>query len=168
MRTAALHPTQLIYLLVLAIVVLSTRWSYSQSEASDLTAARHYYLDDLIKPHFYAPGKNSFLFQKLHRGDRRTLLDVRGSGSVRHIWSTWSIPGDDSDIPAPRRVLVRVFVNGEAQPSLAGPLDELCKTAEATGTRFTPLPAFNYKGAFNFYLPVFFEHGIRIEMEATD
>jgi hypothetical protein len=132
------------------------------------TATRHYYLDNLIRPHNYVPGKNSFLVQNMHRGEKKTLLELTGRGSVRHLWSTWSIPGDDSDIPAPHRVQVRIFVDGQAQPSVTGFLDELCRAAEATGSRFVPLPAFNYKGAFNFYLPIFFDRGVRVEVEAAD
>ena len=134
----------------------------------DLTEARNYYLNDLITLPDYSPGKNSFLLQHLHRGDKKTLLDLRGNGEVRHIWSTWSIPGDDSDIPAPGRVLLRIFLDGESKPAISGPLDELSRAAEATANRFVPLPAFNFKGAFNIYLPISFTHGIRLEIEATD
>src|SRR5450759_4857593 len=85
-----------------------------------LDTARNYYLSELIKMPSYSPGKNSFLVQKLHRGDRKTLLLLRGSGSVRHIWSTWSIPGDDSDTPAPGRIFVRIFVDGQSKPAISG------------------------------------------------
>jgi hypothetical protein len=47
-------------------------------------------------------------------------------------------------------------------------VDELCRAAEATGTRFVPFPAFNYKDAYNFYLPIYFKYGVRIEVEALD
>jgi Protein of unknown function (DUF2961) len=138
------------------------------SAPDDLAAARDYYLNDLIMLPSYSPGKNSFLVQHLHRGDRKTLLDLSGNGEIRHIWSTWSIPGDDSDTPAPARVLVRIFLDGESKPAISGALDELSRAAEATANRFVPLPAFNYKGAFNIYLPISFTRGIRLEIEATD
>ncbi|HEX9109932.1 MAG TPA: DUF2961 domain-containing protein, partial [Terriglobales bacterium] len=70
--------------------------------------------------------------------------------------------------PTPGRVFVWIFVDGQSKPAISGALDEVCRAAEASGTRFVPLPAFNYKGAFNFYLPIFFTRGIRIEIEATD
>ncbi|MBV9574839.1 MAG: DUF2961 domain-containing protein [Acidobacteriales bacterium] len=132
------------------------------------SAARRYYLNPLIHLPKYLPGKNSFLIRDLHRGDKRTVLDVKGSGSVRHIWSTWSIPGDNSDIPAAGRVRMNVFVDGHSKPTISGAIDDLCRAAERSGDRFAPLPAFNYKGAFNFYLPIFFDRGVRIEIEATD
>jgi Protein of unknown function (DUF2961) len=140
----------------------------AQSGGTDFGAARRYYLDPLIHLQNYSPGKNSFLIQNLHRGDKRTVLDVKSGGSVRHIWSTWSIPGDDSDIPAPGRVRMNIFVDGQSQPAISGALDDLCRAAERSGDRFVPLPAFNYKGAFNIYLPIFFDRGVRIEIEATD
>ena len=152
----------------MALALLVPGVSLRAQNAAESAALRHYYLDDLIRPHNYVPGKNSFLVQNMHRGETKTLLELAGRGSLRHIWSTWSIPGDNSDIPAPHRVLMRVFVDGKAQPSMMGFLDELCRAAEATGSRFVPLPAFNYKGAFNFYLPIFFDHGIRVEVEAAD
>src|SRR6266487_281002 len=148
--------------------LLSSITNAQTSTPAGLATARNYYLSDLIKEPSYSPGKNSFLVQKLHRGDRKTLLDLSGSGSVRHIWSTWSIPENDSDIPAPGRIFARIFVDGQSKPAISGALDELCRAAEASGARFVPLPAFTYKGAFNFYLPIFFTRGIRIEIEATD
>lgn len=153
--------------LALLILTLFAPESHSQTRAGDLSAARSFYLHDLLAPHDYVPAKNSFLLQNLHRGDRKTLLEVNGSGSICHIWSTWSVPGDASDVPAPGRVLLRIFVDGEERPSIAGPIDALFQAAEATGTDYVPVPAFNYKGAFNLYLPVFFSRGVRVEMEAA-
>jgi len=166
---ARLRFTAVARLGLLATVALLVPSAGAQALApNDLAAARNYYLNDLITLPDYSPGKHSFLIQHLHRGDRKTLLDLRGNGEVRHIWSTWSIPGDDSDIPAPGRVLVRIFLDGESKPAISGPLDELSRAAEVTANRFVPLPAFNFKGAFNVYLPISFTRGIRLEIEATD
>jgi hypothetical protein len=152
---------------LLAVVLLSVFAiaQTPQSEPSGLTAARNYYLNGLLRPHPYVPAKNSFLLRNLHKGERKTVLSVTGRGSVRHLWSTWSIPGDDSDVPAPGRILLRVFVDSRQTPAIVGTIDELCRAAEATGTRYLPLPAFNYKGAFNFYLPILFSRGLRMEIE---
>ncbi len=139
----------------------------AQAEPSSSEMMRQYYLDALIYPETYAPGKNSFLIQNLHRGEKRTVLKLNGSGSVRHIWSTWSAPGDDSDIPPAGRVRLHVFVDSQPQPVISGALDDLCRAAGKNGNRFVPLPAFNYQGAFNFYLPIYFERNIRMEIEAT-
>jgi hypothetical protein len=90
----------------------------TQMNPPDPVIARNYYLNDLFQPHDYVPGKNSYVFQALHRGQRRTVLELAGHGSVRHIWSTWSIPGGDA-VPA-GRVLLRVFVDKQSRPSIVG------------------------------------------------
>jgi hypothetical protein len=137
-----------------------------QVDQSVIDLSRTYYLSDLTKPHSYRPGKNSFLYQTLHKGERKTLLDLAGSGSVRHLWSTWSIPGSD-EVP-PGQVLLRVFVDRQTNPSIVGTIDELCRAAQRTGAAFVPFPAFVYKDAYNLYLPIYFSNGIRIEAEALD
>jgi hypothetical protein len=138
----------------------------TQMNPPDPVIARNYYLNDLFQPHDYVPGKNSYLFQALHRGQTRTVLELAGHGSVRHIWSTWSIPGSDA-VPA-GRVLLRVFVDKQSRPSIVGTIDELCQAARNTGARFVPFPAFVYKDAYNMYLPIYFTNGIRIEIEPLD
>ncbi len=134
--------------------------------AANLATARDYYLSDLLQPHNYIPGKNSYLFQSLKRGQSRTVLNLEGAGSVRHMWFTWSVPSSDA-VPSDR-VRIRVYIDHESQPSIDTTIDQLCHSAEATGTRFVPFPAFIYKDAYNLYLPVYFARGIRIELEAVD
>jgi hypothetical protein len=155
-----------IFLAAVPIMQASEITDSSATNQSALEVSRNYYINDLIQPHRYAPGKNSFLFQTLHKGQRKTVLDIAGSGSVRHLWTTWSVPGSDA-VPA-GRVLLRVFVDKQLAPSIVGTLDEICRAAQATDTRFVPFPAFIYKDAYNFYLPIYFTHGIRIEIEALD
>src|SRR5207244_5976149 len=127
-----------------------------------------WYLDPLIYPHRYAPAKNSFIFQNLKRGERKTLADVKGSGSLRHFWTTWARSFDLNAIAEDHKVLLRIFVDGEGSGAVAGTIDEVFRAAEATGDRYVPEPAFNYQGAFNIYLPIFFQGGLRVEIEALD
>jgi hypothetical protein len=131
-------------------------------------AQRKFYLDPLIYPHRYTPAKNSFIFQNLKRGERKTLADVKGSGSLRHVWTTWARSFDLNAIAEDGKVLVRIFVDEENSPSVEGTIDEVFRAAEATGDRYVPEPAFNYEGAFNIYLPVFFQRRLRVEIEALD
>ena len=131
-------------------------------------AQREFYLNPLIYPHRYAPAKNSFIFQNLKRGERKTLADVKGSGSLRHFWTTWARSFDLNAIAEDGKVLLHIFVDGEKSPAVSGTIDEVFRAAEATGDRYVPEPAFNYEGAFNIYLPVFFQRGLRVEIEALD
>ena len=144
----------------------NTGTNEAEIHVADLTVARDYYLSDLLQPHNYIPGKNSYLFQSLKRGQSRKVLNLEGAGSVRHMWFTWSVPG--SDVVPSDRVRIRIYINHESKPSIDTTISELCHGAEATGTRFVPFPAFIYKDAYNIYLPVYFARGIRIELEAVD
>lgn len=141
----------------------SDRQAFSQN-----LAERSLYLDDLMYRQEYAPAKNSFIIQRLRRGERRTLLDIRGSGSIRHIWSTWARSFEPDSGTEPGKVLLQIFLDGEKSPSISGTIDEIFEAAERTGQRFVPQPAFNYEGAYNLYLPIFFQSGLRVEIESLD
>lgn len=92
------------------------------------------------------------------------MLNLAGAGSVRHLWFTWSVPGS-STVPL-KMALLRIYIDNASTPSIVGTVDQLCRAAEATGTRYIPFPAFVYKDTYNFYLPIFFGKSIRIEVEA--
>jgi hypothetical protein len=131
-------------------------------------AARRLYLDGLVRPDAYAAAKNAFIIQNLRRGERRTLLDVAGCGSVRHLWTTWARSFDANALAVPRMVVMRVYVDGEARPSIEGTIEEVVGAAERTGDRYVPQPVFVYEGAYNLYLPIFFRRSTRIEIEALE
>jgi hypothetical protein len=129
-------------------------------------STRRFYLDGLIRTERYRPGKNSFIIQNLEPGERRVLADLRGGGSVRHMWTTWAKSFAENKLAEPGLVWLRIFVDGEETPSVSGPIDEVFRAAERTGGRYVPQPAFNFEGSFNLYLPVFFSTALRIEIEA--
>src|SRR5215469_4426556 len=166
MRIATVIP---ILLILLSAAKTKAQTPSGVAEATvypvNLAAARNYYLSDLLQPHTYTPGKNSYLFQSLKPGEHRTVLNLDGAGSVRHMWFTWSVPGSDA-VPL-NMVRIRIYIDHESQPSIDTTVDQLCHAAEATGTNFVPFPAFIYKDAYNIYLPIYFVRGIRIELEAA-
>jgi hypothetical protein len=127
-------------------------------------ANRSAYLDDLIQPHRYSACKNSFILQGVARHEKKTLLKIDGSGSVRHIWMTWPVETDEG---MAEQVLLRVYLNAESQPAIEGSVYELFHAAEQNGSEKTPMPAFNYNRSLNLFMPIYFERGIRIEAEPT-
>src|SRR5882724_12425353 len=91
-------------------------------DPSTLAAVRRDFLDSLFQGSYdYTPGKRSYLFQGLKRSERRTVLNLTGSGSVRHLWSTWSVPGSNS-VPA-KTALLRIYVDNSSTPSIVGTVD---------------------------------------------
>jgi len=121
-------------------------------------------LDDLFVLRDYRAGKNSFVESPerhigvwTNQGFRYTLADLKGQGSLRHIWTT---RGD-----GPPYFEWEFYVDGEVTPSVCGTDEELIEAA----TRF-PLPVAPgnwlpvHNRAFNFYLPVPFEKSLRVDV----
>jgi hypothetical protein len=131
-----------------------------------LDELRRFYLDDIHELRSYRPGKNSFVEGPDRRlgcyrapGQRLTLLDVAGSGSVRHLWSTWA-PGKGDH-------RLEFFTDGAKKPALAGTLDELIAATQRSPS--PPVAGFvGNKGARNLFLPVPFKRQMRIEMETLE
>src|SRR2546426_11208186 len=153
---------------IIAIVLLLPLMASVLSAQTQIAAQRAFYLDPLIYPHRYTAAKNSFIFQNLKRGERKTLANIKGSGSLRHVWTTWARSFDLNAIAEDGKVFLRIFVDGEKTPALAGTVDELFRAAAATGDRYVPEPAFIYEGAFNCYLPIFFRRALGVEIEPLD
>jgi len=91
---------------------------------------------------------------------RKTILDVKGSGSLRHIWETHG--------PGKSTFILEFYVDGEKEPSIAGPLDELVEAAKACVQPYSPVggTTIDY-GSYNFYLPVPFEKSLRVDLIAN-
>jgi len=139
-----------------------TKQLYDQEE--DLVRLRSRSLDDLFVLQDFRPAKNSFVESpQRHEGAwtkagfRYTLLDVRGQGSLRHIWTTRAADEPYFDW--------EFFVDGEATPSVRGTDPEL---VEAAGRFELPVAPANFipvhNRAFNFYLPVPFDQSLRVDV----
>ena len=121
---------------ITAIVLWPSLMASVLSAQTQTAAQRAFYLDPLIYPHRYTAAKNSFIFQNLKRGERKTLAELKGCGSLRHIWTTWARSFDLNAIAEDGQVILRMFVDGETEPSVAGTIDEIFRAAEATGDRY--------------------------------
>lgn len=91
---------------------------------------------------------------------RKTILDVEGTGSLRHIWETHG--------PGKSTFILEFYVDGEKEPSIAGPLDELVEAAKACIQTFSPVggTTIDYD-SYNFYLPVPFEKSLKVDLIAN-
>jgi len=117
----------------------------------------------------YKAGKNSFVLgleticlrpAMLGENGRKTILDLEGSGSLRHIWETHG--------PGKSPFILEFYVDGEQHPSITGPFDELVDAAPKCEQEFI-FPGgsrVNYD-SYNFYLPVPFEKSLRVELVAN-
>ncbi len=130
----------------------------------DLALLRGRVLEDIFVLRDYRPGKNSFVESAERHpgawtniGYRYTLLDVRGQGSLRHLWTTRQAGEPFFDW--------EFFVDGETEPSLRGTDVGL---VEATRRLPTPVGPVNYfpvdNQAFNLFLPIPFERSLRVDV----
>jgi hypothetical protein len=137
----------------------------AQPGTTSAALSRAAYLDPLIYPHRYKAGKNSFILQLPAKGQKTTLLKLDGSGSVRHIWTTWSVGEGEGYQNMAGQVILRVYLNGESQPAIEAPWAELCQAANQCHAEPGMMPAFVLNRSLNIFLPIYFEKGIRIEAE---
>jgi hypothetical protein len=132
--------------------------------AADGAAARA--VEDAHLLRWYRAGKNSFVESTDRHagawtgmGYRFTLLELKGPGSLRHIWSTWLPDGPYFEW--------QFFVDGEAEPSIRGTLPQIVEAAAKL--QACPAPACSVamdpaKRDFNLYAPVPFDRSLRVDV----
>lgn len=124
-------------------------------------------------------------FWTLEPGECRVLLETAGPGCITHIWMTQSsglILGDNWSVTDPdfyRKVLLRMYWDGEREPSVLAPLGDFFCLGNSIATNFQSLPfscsmnpqrgaanagCFGKPAALNCYLPMPFEKSARIEL----
>jgi len=120
-----------------------------------MESARQGCVRTLYEPRYYRAGKVTLL----ERGKtaRDTLLDIRGRGALRHIWTTHKIDGT--------HVKLHIFVDGAPEPVLSGFVHELAMAAGDISRPEVPLGGFFNHRSANLYLPVPFKESLRIEAE---
>lgn len=101
------------------------------------------------------------------RGDTHTLLDVAGPGCVTHLWFTChSIENFFL-----RKALLKMYWDGETEPSVLAPLGDFFGVGHAQTTTYTSLPmvmAPSDGTGLNCYLPMPFSRGARIEVTSEN
>jgi len=132
-----------------------TEAEYYRSELVDL----HKLNDFKAMKNSYVLGLESFcmLPRKIPAGGRYTLLDVKGQGSLRHIWETRG--------PDTAEFEFEMFVDGEQTPSIKGSFPDLIAAAQRAKQPYVLNPGGTIpKLSHNFYLPVPFEKSLKIDI----
>jgi len=123
-------------------------------------------LTDLYKLDHYRAMKNSFVLgmetyclqpRRIPSGGSYTLLDVKGQGSLRHIWETRGSPDVTFDF--------EMFIDGEEVPSIKGSFPDLIAAAQQAHLPFFLNPGGTVPhNSHNSYFPVPFEKSLRIDI----
>jgi hypothetical protein len=103
-------------------------------------------------------------FVRIETGETKALAEIAGPGIIKHIWIT--IACDDPMIR--RNAILRMFWDGETNPSVEAPLGDFF--GQGWGEKYLyaslPLAAAPAGGnALNCYFPMPFGDGARIEVE---
>ncbi len=107
-----------------------------------------------------AGGRKGSPSRRLAPGERVTLADLAGPGTVRHIWMTFP--------PAPPEVmraqLMEVFYDGAGEPSISAPYLDFFGLAHGRPVAYASQLTSAQEGrGFNSYFPMPFREGMRVE-----
>jgi hypothetical protein len=114
-------------------------------------------------------GKNADYF-RVEPGATATLADIRGAGSIRHIWVT--ISHEESDYL--RKLVLRAYWDGEGNPSVETPVGDFFGVGHARVSNYSsaPLnmvtggkPQSENRAAMNSFFPMPFSRGARLTIE---
>ena len=95
----------------------------------------------------------------LPKESNTVLADIKGPGTIRHIWIT-------VDPKAYRDCILRMYWDGEKTPSIEVPLGDFFANGHALRANIDSIPiAVNPSGGFNSYWPMPFRKSARIEVE---
>ncbi len=75
---------------------------------------------------------------EIQRGATRQIMNIKGAGSIRHIWCTMFNPSEEQDYL--RKVLIRMFWDGEHAPSVEVPIGDFFGMGHAKSKDFWSLP----------------------------
>jgi len=103
-------------------------------------------------------------YLRISRGATAVLADIKGAGCVTHIWVT--IACEDKHYL--RKILLRMYWDGEANPSVEVPIGDFFGMGHAICKHFVSLPLTMSPSrgrGFNCYFPMPFAKGARIEVE---
>lgn len=104
-------------------------------------------------------------------GDSRSIAEISGAGCIRHIWLTMGAPNGYPDRYQYRKVLIRMYWDGEETPSVETPIGDFFGMGHSMARNFVSLPlqmSPQEGRGFNCWFPMPFQTGARIEVVNED
>ena len=93
-------------------------------------------------------------------GETRALASIDGPGCITHLWTTISC-GERDFL---RKLVLRMYWDGEDQPSVECPVGDFFGLGHATTTYFQSAALSMFDRAFNCFFPMPFGEGARVEV----
>lgn len=147
---------KIIVVLIAAVCFISPCFSHNQFSGMlpVLTSSKIVQISSYDKE-----GKNKDFIQINPRG-RAAIMDVKGAGSISRIWLTVATP----DPYYMRTVVIRMFWDGEENPSVEAPVGDFFGVGFAKYVHYNSLYLGMSSGGFYTYFPMPFEKSARIEI----
>ncbi|HNC24365.1 MAG TPA: DUF2961 domain-containing protein [Opitutaceae bacterium] len=106
-------------------------------------------------------GGNHDYLSGIGPGQKATLAELSGAGTVTHIWVTISSP----EMYHLRRIVLRAYWDGEADPSIEAPIGDFFGLGFGEPNYWASAPLAVADRAMNCFFPMPFSRGARIEIE---
>ncbi|HOX29138.1 MAG TPA: DUF2961 domain-containing protein, partial [bacterium] len=100
-------------------------------------------------------------YVSIEAGASATLADVKGAGCVSRIWITIA----SADLYILRRCVIRMFWDGETEPSVEAPIGDFFGVGFSQYRHFSSIPLGMTSGGYYCYFPMPFAKSARIEVE---
>ena len=106
---------------------------------------------------------------KVNAGQTATIAEIDGAGSIRHIWMTIA----DNEPDYLRRLVLRMYWDGESQPSVESPIGDFFGVGHARAAHYSSMPLNMVTGgsplnenqaAMNCFFPMPFTRHARITL----
>ena len=95
-------------------------------------------------------------------GETRTLAELSGPGAIHHFWVTIA----SSEPNHLRKLVLRMYWDGEATPSILAPIGDFFGTGHGEYTEYAALPmAIGRQKAMNSYWYMPYEKGAKVTIE---
>jgi hypothetical protein len=110
-------------------------------------------------------GGNNDRIENIKDGEKRTIMDVKGSGTITHIWIT--VAPDAKELSR-NDIIIRMFWDGNAYPSVESPIGPFFGNGWDESYNFISAPLCVSPGWGKSYVSYFvmpFEKGAKIEIE---
>ena len=113
-----------------------------------------------------AGGNNDRIY--IPKGEKRTFAHIKGCGVINHIWCTIAGENFKDEKDALRKLVLRMYWDGEANPSVQAPVGDFFGMGHAQCRNFVsaPLQMSPENGkSFNCWFPMPFASEARLELE---
>jgi hypothetical protein len=108
-------------------------------------------------------------YYSLNPGDNTEISHIEGAGVITHIWMTMATDGTVLESYLPRKIVLRMYWDGEKEPSVEAPIGDffgmghgITKNYSSACLMMSPEDG----KAFNCFFPMPFASGARIEVES--